>query len=352
MDDNSKILILRLSALGDTIHTLPLACAIKKEYPNAKIGWVVEDKAQQFVKNNPVVDKTFVLPKKKWKKRGLSFKNVLEFLAIVRRIKKENYDIVIDTQQLLKSSILMPFLGITRKLTHNDGREFSWLFANEFIKSRRKQFDVSYHVVNRNLEFAQYLGVKDLSVNFVLPKSSGAVVRKINHLTNGLDRTKKSIVLAPATTWANKHWEKSNWSKLIEEFQDEYNIILTGSNQDKGLILEILAGVNNFKGFDFSGETNLMELAELYKRVHLVISPDSGSAHIAWATGVPNVITIFCATSPSRTAPFGYKYYSFGANIACSPCMKRKCANKKIPLECTNVINFTKIVNTVKKILQ
>lgn len=352
MNDNSKILILRLSALGDTIHTIPLACAIKKEYPNAKIGWVVEDKAQQFVKNNSVVDKTFVLPKKKWKKRGLSFKNILEFMAIVRRIKKENYDIVIDTQQLLKSSIIMPFLGIGRKLTHTDGREFSWLFANEFIKSRRKQFDITYHVVNRNLEFAQYLGVKDLSVNFKLPASTGATVRKVNHLTNGLDRTRKTIVLAPATTWANKHWDKSNWSELILAFQDEYNIILTGSNQDKPVIAGILAGVDNFKGFDFTGETNLLELAELYRRVHLVIAPDSGSAHIAWATGVPHVVAIFCATSPSRTAPFGYKYFSFGANIPCAPCMKRKCTNKKMPLECTNVINFTNIVNTVKKILQ
>lgn len=352
MDENSKILILRLSALGDTIHTLPLACAIKKEYPNAKIGWVVEDKAKQFLQNNPAIDKVYVLPKKKWKKRGFSFKNILEFLAIVRRIKKENYDIVIDTQQLLKSSILMPFLGIKRKLTHTDGREFSWLFANEFIKSRRKQFDISYHVVNRNLEFAKYLGVKDLSVHFKLPPSLPIIIRNVNHLIAGLDNHKKSIVLAPATTWVNKHWEKSNWSNLINVLQDDYNVILTGSAQDKPLISEILAGVGNFKGFDYTGETNLLELAELYKRVHLVISPDSGSAHIAWATGVPAVITVFCATSPLRTAPFGEKYFSFGADIACSPCMKRKCSNKKIPLECTNVIDFSKIVNTIKKVLQ
>ena len=115
MKDFKKVLILRLSALGDTIHTLPLAAAIKKTYPDCQIGWVVEDKAALFIKNNPLVDKCYVLPKKEWRKRGfLSLRNAKDFKNIVDEINNEHYDIVLDTQQLFKSASLLPFLKIKR----------------------------------------------------------------------------------------------------------------------------------------------------------------------------------------------------------------------------------------------
>ena len=90
-----KVLILRLSALGDTIHTLPVAYAIKKTYPDCVIGWVVEDKASLFIKNNPLVDKCYVVPKKEWKKRSLfSVQNIKDLKKIVDDINKEHYDVV------------------------------------------------------------------------------------------------------------------------------------------------------------------------------------------------------------------------------------------------------------------
>lgn len=352
MKKNYKILIIRLSALGDTIHTLPLAAALKRENSSCEIGWIVEDKAHQFVKNNPLVDKTYILPRKKWKKRGFSIKNIVEFFCIIRKIKKENYDIVIDTQQLLKSSIIMPFLGIKRKLTHNDGREFSWIFANEFVKSTRKQFDIKYHVVRRNLEFAEYLGIKDLSIEFKLPEVTIDSIKKVDAIYAKFNPHKKILVLAPATTWENKHWNKKNWAKLIDEFADSTNLVITGSAADKKLNTEIIEMATKKNIFDISGKTNLLELSEVYKRSDVVVSPDSGSAHIAWATGKPYVITVFCATSAERTAPFGEKYLSFSPNIECTPCMKKKCSNKKSPLLCTNVINSAEIVTTLKKVLQ
>ncbi len=117
MDNKTKILIIRLSAIGDTIHTIPLAFALKKAYPGCTVDWVVEDKAKHFVKNNPVVDNCFIIPRKKWKKRGFSLKNLIEFFIIIKNIKKKNYDIVIDTQQLLKSAIIMGLSGAKRKIT-------------------------------------------------------------------------------------------------------------------------------------------------------------------------------------------------------------------------------------------
>lgn len=346
-----KILIIRLSALGDTIHTLPLVSALKEKYPNCEIGWVVEDKAKQFVVNNPLVDNAFVIPKKNWKNRGFSFRNIREFFSIISEINAHHYDIVIDTQQLIKSAVIMAFLNIKRKITLNDGREFSCVFANEIIKTQRKQFDVNYHVVRRNLEFAKYLGANSDEVNFVLPPSSEEVMAKVTELLSPLDSRKKTVVIAPATTWKNKHWKKENWCEVVNNLKLDVNFILTATNADKDLADFILKNTNK-EVLDLCGKTNLEELTEVIKRADLVISPDSGTAHIAWATGNPSVITIFCATSPNRTGPFGKKYISIGPEIDCAPCMKKKCKLKLHNIPCTESIISDNIINIVNNLLQ
>ena len=139
--DKQKILIIRRSALGDTIHTLPLAKSLREKYPDAQIDWIVEDKAEKFITNNPLLDKVYVIHKKTG-----GFK---EFKALIKQIRAEKYDIAIDTQQLLKSGIILGLSGAKRKIALSDGREFSGIFANEIIKTDRKQFDVNYHVVKK-----------------------------------------------------------------------------------------------------------------------------------------------------------------------------------------------------------
>ncbi len=351
MDNNTKILIIRLSALGDTIHTLPLASAIKKAYPNSQIGWIVEDKAQQFINNNPLIDKCYVLPRKQWKKRGFSLKNVIEFFDIINEIRKEKYDIVIDTQQLFKSASLMAFLNIKRKITHADGREFSWIFANEFVKTDKKQFDLNYHVVRRNLDFAAHLGIDDDFVGFTLPEVPEESKAKVNELMASLDMTKPTIALAPATTWETKHWKTEYWKDIIERFADIANIIMTGSSADEKLTNSILEMNPDKKVLNLTSKTNLLELSEVYKRSDVVISPDSGSAHIAWAVQKPSLITVFCSTSKNRTGPFGTIYYSLAPDISCYPCMKKVCPNKNEKNICTSAVNSSQVINIVKKIL-
>ncbi len=351
MNNQTKILIIRLSALGDTIHTLPLASAIKKAHPEAKIGWVVEDKAQQFVQNNPLIDKCYILPRKTWKKRGFSFENIREFFQIISEIRKEKYDIVIDTQQLFKSASLMFFLNIKRKITHSDGREFSWIFANEFIKTKRKQFDLDYHVVRRNLDFASHLGLDNDFIEFSLPQLPKESLDFVDELLSAIDKSKPTLTLAPATTWETKHWNKQYWADLINRFADDINVIITGSSADHELVSSILKLVEDKSVLNITGKTNLLELSEVYRRSDVVVSPDSGSAHIAWAVQKPSLITVFCATSNTRTGPFGDKYYSLAPNLNCYPCMKKVCPSKTQKNICTSAVNSTQVINIVKKIL-
>lgn len=339
----TKILIIRRSALGDTIHTLPLAKALRDKFKDARIDWVVEDKAAQFVLNNPLLNKVYIIHKKTggWK----------EFLSIIKEIRKENYDIVIDTQQLLKSAVIMGLSGGKRKVALSDGREFSGIFTNEIIKTNRKQFDINYHVIKRNLEIADYFGANSENIDFVLPENSILLKEKAKELLRDLNPDLKTVILAPETTWENKHWTIQGWKDIISYLKGKVNIVYTGTTNDKGLSEKILSGINRNEIVNLRGKTNLSELTEVFNLADLVITPDSGSAHIAWATGKPSVITMFFATSANRTAPFGEKYYSVQAEVNCSPCMKKICKNKD-KNKCITTIKFEEIVKLINKVLQ
>lgn len=339
--DKPKILIIRRSALGDTIHTLPLAKSLREKFPNAQIDWVVEDKAEKFITNNPLLDKVYVIHKKTG--------GFAEFKQIIKQIRAEKYDIGIDTQQLLKSGVILGLSGAKRKIALSDGREFSWIFANEIIKTNRKQFDINYHVVKRNLEIAKYLGADEEKIEFTLPNTSENDKNKAKDLLNKIDPNLKSVIISPETTWDNKHWTVDGWRKVIEKLLGKVNLVYTGTSDENGLSGKILQGFDGI--INLSGKTNLFELEEVFKLANLVISVDSGSAHVAWATGVPAIITLFFATSSKRTAPFGEKYFSIQAETPCSPCMKRKCKNKIIN-ECVPTISPEKVTETVYKILK
>lgn len=346
-----KILIVRLSALGDSIHTIPLANALRKQYPNVQLDWIVEDKAEKFIVNNPLLNNVYVLERKKWKKmpKIQAFK---EFFNIIKKIRNEKYDVVIDTQQLLKSAVIMGLSNGKRKIALDGGRELSGLFANEIIKTNRKQFDINYHVVKRNLEIASYLDCINIEPEFIIPDFSNDYTEEIVKIVENLDKSKKTIVIAPATTWENKHWTIDGWVDVINEFKDICNIILTATEKEKFLTENILSKINGGNIIDLTGKTSIADLVYISKNADIVISPDSGSAHIAWASSCSAIITLFFATSANRTAPYGCNYYSLSTSAGCSPCMKKHCGNKKNKNHCIDGINSDNLINIVKKVLQ
>ena len=345
MLNNKKILIIRLSAIGDTIHTLPMIYALKKQYPNCRIGWVVESKAKMFVEDNPLIDKYFVIDKKR--------KN---FFKIIKQLRKEKYDIALDPQQLLKSGIVLGLCGAKRKITLSGGREFSWIFANEIVKAKTKLFDINYHVVKRNLELCEYLGCKTEEISFPMPELS----EEEKEVTKSLlpQNGKPVVALSPATTWRNKHLPAEFWANVVNHISDRADIIFTGSIKDTNLINNIIEKSDSKNLTNLAGETNLLELRELFSSCRIVITPDSGSAHIAWASTKPYVITLFCATSAKRTGPFdnhsgsNTKYFSIQSKAQCSPCMKKKCKSSTNKDYCTNEFNIDSIFKLIDNILK
>lgn len=347
----TKILIIRLTSLGDVIFTLPLVNVLSKEN---EIGYVVAEKGLDVIKNNPAISKVHFIPLKEWKKRPYSLKTFKEFWQITNEIRKEKYDIALDCQQMFKSLFLLMFCGAKRRITFKDARELSVLGANEFVKPKAKFRDFNYHIVERNLDFARYLGFEPEKIEFPMPETSQETKSKIDELTKHFDNSKSIVVLSPATTWENKHWSQENWAKVVDEINAQCNLVFTGTDVDNKLIESIL---NKTKGgvnyTNLAGKTNVEELRELFSRAKVVISPDSGSAHLAWASANPAVITIFTATPAKRFGPYGdkSKYFALTCNLKCQPCFKKKCTKKRRKNTCCDYPKASEIINIVNKLL-
>ena len=339
-----KVLLIRLSALGYVIFNLPLANILKSS--GHTVHWITSEKGFDIIKDNPLVDKAILAPVEKWKKQ-IFFKNLIEYLKIIKLLRSENYDIAIDTQLLLKSAIWTAFCGAKRRIVSKSAREFAHLAGNEIIPKIRTDFNT--HTTKNYLKFAEYLNLEITEIKATLPKSTTKSIEKIDFLTANIDKSKPLIGIAPATTWDNKHWKTDNWKELIKKLETNYTLVFTGTSKDISLIENISEG----KHLNLAGKTNLLELAEFFKRCDLIISLDSGSTHLAWACETPKIISIFCCTPKTLYAPIGdeNKYIALSSNLKCQPCHKKHCPLKENKNACTTYPTVDEVINSIEKLI-
>lgn len=344
-----KIMLVRLSSLGDVIFNIPLANVLQKN--GFEVTWLVSEKGIDIVKNNPAVKNAILIPLQRWKREGFSIKNAIEFFTLLKKIRNEHFDIAIDTQMMFKSMIWMRFCGAKRRICYKYGREFSSLGGNEIIDAAPNP-NYRTHAIFQHMRYAKYLGLKGTdNVKFTLPPSTQDTKAKVDILLKNLDKSKPMVVIAPATTWRLKHWNKDNWKAVVDAIKDKCSLVFTGTEADKDLISYI--GGNDY--INLAGLSNIKDLIEIFSRAALVMAPDSGSAHLARATEIPAVISIFCCTPPTSYGPFGddKKYFAINGRLKCQPCHTRKCPLQGEDAEqCVNFPKPEEIINIVNNILQ
>lgn len=348
MKQKKKALLIKLSSLGDVIFNIPLANALKDS--GYEVTWLVSEKGIDIVKNNPCIDKAVLVPIKEWKKRGPSLQSFKEYLEILKQLREEQYDIAIDSQMMLKSLYWLAFCGAKRRIISKEGRELSLLGGNEWIDNISYKPDSP--IVMNYLRYANHLGIniapEDIKVT--LPERSKDQIAKVDDLLSEIDKNKPIVAIAPATTWGNKHWDKDNWKEVVEYLYPQYNLVFTGGPNDNKLIEYI----SNGHGINIAGKTGILELAEVFSRVQLVLAPDSGSAHLAWATRNPKVIAIFTCTPKEVLGPLGSpnKYASLGGcGLKCQPCFKRKCLLKENQNACTKTPTPQEVIDKINELM-
>jgi len=336
-----NILIVKLSAVGDVIHTLPSLAALRKLYPEAHITWVVEEGAADLVAGHPFLDRVLISRRKTWAgrlRRGRNLRTTLkEMKLFLEELRSRPYDMVIDFHGLLKSAVLVFLSAAKRRLGYQSLQELSGFFYNEKIFE-----DMEKHAVLRYLDFVSYLGGDPRNPVFLIPEEEDNRTRVERILReSGLASGQSFIALNPVAYWDTKLWESGKFAELCRRITGELNVpvLVTGSRSD-GILGEIEAQCPRL--INLGGKTSLKDLACLYRRADLLITTDSGPMHLAAAVGTPT-IALFGPTDPKRTGPFGKCHTVVRKELPCSPCFMKKCDR----MDCMKGITVQEVFDSV-----
>jgi lipopolysaccharide heptosyltransferase I len=346
-----NILIVKLSAIGDVIHTLPALNAIRKAYPKARITWLVEEAAHDLVKDHPALDRILISKRKRWLKElrsPLFLSAMKEMYRFLKELRDTHYDMILDFQASLKSGILIALARGKRKIGFGKGlehMEYSYLFLNE----RLPAVSMEHHALTRGLMLLNGLGIPTPEVEYRLSVSDHDRQQVDDLLQKyGLVNPGRFVVVNPVAKWESKLWSNEKFARLADRIIDEYDaeIIFTGGIEDRSIIQNIMSTMEG-RAINLAGHTTLKMLAALYEKAALFISTDTGPMHLAAAVGTP-VVAIFGPTAPWRTGPFGSGHQVIQDRLECSPCFKRRCSNNK----CMEQISVQKVVDGVNIIMR
>jgi len=345
-----KILIVKTSAIGDVIHTLPALNVLRRKYPEARIDWLVEEAAADLLIGHKALDTVLVSRRKTWV-RDLRQGKVLAawrgFADFGKRLRVNEYDLLIDFQGLLKSGIFVGLARAKRKVGFGKGMEHaecSYLFLNEPLPP----VSMDQHAASRELLLLKAIGIESEEVVFDLPVGEEQR-EKINRLlvAERLDPARPLVAINPMTTWETKHWRNERFALVADQLLDQgLAVVFSGGPRDVRGIEEI-RGAMHGTAASLAGRTTLKELAALYERAAVLITTDTGPMHLAAAAGAP-VVALFGPTAPWRTGPFGEGHMILRAEIPCSPCLKRQCPRNH---ECMEQITVEQVVQAAQAVL-
>ena len=323
-----NILIVKLSAIGDVVHTLPALNALRRHYPGAMIAWVVEEAAAPLVLGHAAVDRVLVSRRKTWL-RGLSGGNRREMFraarAFVRDLRDTRYDLVLDFQASLKGALLIALARAKRKIGFGPGmahQEHSYWVLNERIP----MVSMEMHALDRGLALLGAIGVPCNHLEYHLPIDA-ETRRRAAALINAVPaaESKKCIAMNPVAQWESKLWPMDRFARLADHLVEDQGacIYFTGGRDDRAAIKGIIKAMHH-PAENLAGRTSLVDLAALYQKMDCLISTDTGPMHIAAAVGTP-VVALFGPTAEWRTGPYGPGHRVVTSSCACRPCFKRTC---------------------------
>ncbi len=307
-----KILIVKLSALGDVIQALPVLKALKGALPRAEIHWVVEPPADELLASHPLLDQLILFPRRQIL-RALKKRNLSGLLTFLRTLRTHSYDVVIDLQGLLKSGLVVALSRARAKLGFANHREGSPLFYS----LKLPPYDPDLHAVDRYLKVTEIFGAKPEAPLFVLPP-----LPSVGSLRQRFSLPEKYAVFIARARWESKLWERSSWQALALKCREAGLLpVLVGAENDRPYLKDI---VQRSAARLLAGRLTLLELASLLKGAQLIVSVDTGPMHLAAALGKP-VVALFGPTAPWRTGPYGDGHIVLRRDLPCSPCFRKVC---------------------------
>lgn len=345
-----KILVVKLSALGDVIHTLPVLTTLRRHRPEAQIAWVVEETSADILRGHAALDRVLVWPRREWVRQfrsGQWARLARGIHRFVRELRDTRYDLIVDFQGLAKSGLWVAVARGARKAGYGPGMrhgELSWLALSERVAVT----DMNAHAIDRNLALAEALGFPRLPLRYDFPDSSESEAEADGVLARaGIRPGMPFVAICPMTRWPTKNWTAAQFGAVAEGLSVRgLAPLFTGTAGDRGAI-DMIAAAMSRPPARADGQTRLPTLAAVFRRARVVLATDTGPMHLAVAVGAP-VVTLFGPTSPSYTGPYGCGHSVLRAGVRCSPCFKRRCTTTEYERHaCMRRLETTAVIEAV-----
>ena len=308
--------MVKLSSMGDIIHTLPaLTDAYRAFNGNISFDWVVEEGFAQIPSWHLAIDKVIPVALRRWRRNLRESLMQASWREPLQALRAQSYDMVIDAQGLIKS-------GVMTRLAHGPSYGYDRRSARErvaaFFYHHRFSVAKNQHAVTRTRSLlAQVFGYTlssdrpDYGIDHQRLPASPVVARE------------RALIFFHGTTWDNKHWPESYWCVLAElALKAGYQVLLPWGTELEAARAKRIAQAA--PGSDVMPRLSLAELASLLTQVQAAVSVDTGLGHLAAALAVPTV-SLFGPTDATRSAPLGHHQLPLQARFDCAPCMRRTC---------------------------
>lgn len=339
--DYHDFIIIKLSSLGDIIHTLPSFSALRNHFPQNKITWVVEKNAKQILDLVSGIDRiiTYDLKNKSIFSR--------EFWSSLKRLRssiEKRKSVCLDFQGLIKSGLISYLSKAPTRISFHR-RNLKESPASIFYTDHIRPLPETMHVIQKNLELLSSIGIHEKQWDFPINIPSDLILSTLDKLKNkGIKINHNAVIFNVGGAWMTKRWFLDHWINMINllDFNHFSPIILWGSSEEKKMAEEIKKKTDVWI-------TPFLTVKEVFALIHeskLVVSGDSFPLHAACALSIP-VVGLFGPTNPNRNGPFNKRDKIAFHQIKCSYCYKHKC--KK--LDCLKKIRPDEVARLCKEVL-
>lgn len=304
----AKILIIKPSALGDIVHTLPFLAAVRTTFPESEIHWVVARGLHPFLEGHPMISRLWIMDKDRWRQLSRFREIIPEINSFRRELAQEHFDVSIDLSGLLRSGLITFAAGAHYKLGFSDSNEGSPFFYTHKIEGGRQ-----IHAIDRYLKLAALMGCDTSQVSYPMPPYPSD-----SPLFSSLPE--RFCIIAPSAGKEANRWPADRFGKLAASLPLPSVVI---SNKADAGVAEAVVAASKGMAINLAGKTGLKELVALIVRAQFFISNDTGPMHIAAALGIP-VFAIFGPANPIRTGPYGTIHTIIQEQLDCIPCYRQK----------------------------
>ncbi len=364
----NNILLIKLSAMGDVVQTIPVLNKLRRRYPVARIDWLTTPAAADLLRHHPAIAEVIEFRRDEW----LSPWRLAPYASGARlaaKLRAMRYDLVLDLQGQLRSAVFARATGApvrigfdrprpqvwdktkgplpqdARKHAWQGAREGSWLAYTHPIPLPT----LDRHAVDRYLSIGPMLGLDDDAADFSFPIPLEAAQRVEALLRTSGVVGRPLVVMAPSAVWETKRWHGEKFAEVARHFMERgYAAILVGARREHdacAAVAQLAPGAVNL-----AGQTTLSELAALMSRAAICVTNDSGPMHLAVAVDRP-VVSIFGPTEATWTGPYRRAAAVVRAHPRCAPCYLRRLSACQYDHACMRDVSASAVIERLEMLL-